>query len=299
MPEITFRALRYAVDEAAASLWRGRQAGLLSVLTSTVALFILGGVLMVTTNLRQVADDWSRTAEVSVYLHDEATAEDRAAVERLLAPGPVVASHEFVSKAQALERFKATFSDLASTVSTLENNPLPASFEVRLHPDARTGSGVDNLVSSLRSAAGVADVRYDHQWLDRLLGAIGAVRTLGFILSGFLVITAALTVANVVRLALHARRDEIEIMQLIGAPSAFVRGPFVVEGLFQGGIGAGAALILLGIAYVGLRARYLGALSGAVDLAQIRFLSPLLSVGLVVGGMVVGCLGGWLASRRA
>ncbi len=101
-----------------------------------------------------------------------------------------------------------------------------------------------------------------------------------------------------VRLALHARRDEIEIMQLVGAPPVYIRGPFVVEGVLQGGIGAVLALLLLVVSYLALRGRYLAPLAAAVNLSSVRFLSLGLCVLLLVGGMLVGCLGGFVASRQ-
>ena len=110
---------------------------------------------------------------------------------------------------------------------------------------------------------------------------------------------AALTVATVVRLALHARRDEIEIMQLVGAPQAYIRGPFVMEGILQGGIGATVALVLLA---VGLPAPF-----GVAIWCRSRRPSIFRRCGfcrsgfaflLLVGGMMVGCLGGFVASRR-
>src|SRR6266568_2659135 len=103
------RALRYAVDEASASLWRGRQSGLLSTGAIGVALFVLGGFLLTTSNLQRLGDEWSRSAEMSVYLTDDVTSAERAVIEGLIAPGPLVAGFESVSKAQALERFKQTF----------------------------------------------------------------------------------------------------------------------------------------------------------------------------------------------
>ena len=102
-------ALRYALDEAVVSLWRGRRSGVLSTATIGIALFVLGGFLLFTSNLDRLGDEWSRAAELSVYLVDEVTAADRALVERLLVPGPLVASVEFVSKEAALQRFKQTF----------------------------------------------------------------------------------------------------------------------------------------------------------------------------------------------
>jgi cell division transport system permease protein len=142
---------------------------------------------------------------------------------------------------------------------------------------------------------GVADVRYDRQWLTRVMSAINVIRAVGFVLGLVLTVAAALAVANVVRLALYARRDEVEIMELVGAPQAFIRGPFVMEGVLQGGVGALLALATLGAAFLILRGRYLDPLAQAVSLTSIRFL-PVETCALVLtGGMAVGCVGGLIA----
>jgi cell division transport system permease protein len=143
---------------------------------------------------------------------------------------------------------------------------------------------------------GVADVRYDRQWLTRVLSAIDVIRGVGLVLGSVLAIAAALTVANVVRLALYARREELEIMNLVGAPQVYVRGPFVMEGVLQGGLGAVVALLALGGAFFALQARYLLPLASALNVSSIHFLPVELCVLLVAGGMAVGCLGGLVAA---
>jgi cell division transport system permease protein len=293
------RALRYAFDEALLSLWRGRQSGILSTLTIALALFVLGAFLVVTANLERLGAEWSSAAEMSVYLTDDATIEQRKGIEGLLTPGDLVASHEYVSKQDALVRFKQTFRDLATAVDTLGDNPLPASYEVRLRSESATQSGLDNLVANLRQMPGVADVRYDRQWIARVLSAIRIIRTVGVVLGLVLTFAAALTVANVVRLALFARRDELDIMQLVGAPQAYVRGPFVMEGVLQGGIGAVIALLALIAAFLALRGRYLVPLASAINLSSIRFLPVELCLLLVAGGMAVGCVGGLVAAWKS
>jgi cell division transport system permease protein len=292
------RALQYAFEEAVGSLRRGRQSGVLSTGTIALALFVLGGFLLATSNLRRLGDEWSRAAELSIYLKDDASGAERAALERMLAPGPVVASYEFVSKDQALARFKETFADLATAVNPVEGNPLPASYEVRLQTTAEARQGVDRLADTLRGTDGVVDVRYDREWLDRLLSAVSVLRLVGLGLGLVLIGASALTVATVVRLSLFARHDEIEIMQLVGAPQAYVRGPFVMEGILQGGLGAAVALVALALGYFAIRGRYLVPLAQSLNLSSIRFLSPALCLVLLVGGMLVGCLGGLVASRR-
>ena len=288
------RAWRYAFDEALASLRRGRRSGALSTATIAVALFVLGTFLITTSNLERLGREWSNSAQLSVYLNDGITAAERATIERTLAPGNVVASLQYVSKADALARFKKTFSDLTSTLDGLGENPLPASFEVQLLGGA--DSVVDLLVAELRQLPGVADVRYDREWLARLVAAINVVRVVGGVLGALLTVAAALTVANVVRLGLYARRDELDIMELVGAPSAYVRGPFVMEGTLQGGLGALAALAALGVVFLALRGRYLVPLAQAINLSAVRFLPVELCVLLVAGGMLVGCIGGLVAA---
>jgi cell division transport system permease protein len=290
------RALQYAFDEAIASLWRGRQSGLLSTATIAVALFVLGAFLIITSNLEQLGREWGRAAQMSVYLADDVTVEDTKEIERLLAPGGIVQSFSYVSKADALRQFKETFSDLAAGFDSIEENPLPASYEIRLSPDAGGGNSVDNLATSLRQAPGVDDVRYDREWLDRLSGGVRVIRGIGLLLGGVLTIAAALTVANVVRLALYARRDELEIMELVGAPQAYIRGPFVMEGILQGGIGAAVALAALAVVFLALHGRYLTPLATAVNLTSVRFLPLGLCVLMLTGGMAVGCLGGLVAA---
>jgi cell division transport system permease protein len=290
------RALQYAFEEAFASLWRGRQAGLLSTLTIALALFVLGGFLAVTANLERLGAEWSNAAELSVYLKDDITPDQRRAVEAVLTPSDLVAVHEYVSKSDALARFKQTFGDLAGAVDGVGGNPLPASLEVRLRPGPGVSGRVDSLAAQLREMAGVADVRYDRQWLTRVLSAINVVRGVGLFLGLVLTIAAALTVANVVRLALYARRDELDIMNLVGAPQAYVRGPFIMEGVLQGGIGALLALTALAAAFFALQARYLVPLASALNISSIHFLPFELCVVMIVGGMAVGCLGGLVAA---
>jgi cell division transport system permease protein len=291
-------ALRYAVDEALTSLWRGRQSGMLSTITIALALFVLGGFLLVTSNLQRLAAAWSSAAEMSVYLKDGVTATERGAIENVLASAGIATAREYVSKDAALTRFKQAFGDLSLAVDTAGDNPLPASYEVRLPTASGDREDVEGLATRLRPMAGVVDVRYDRQWLDRLQAAITVIQGVGFVLGSVLVIAAALTVGNVVRLALHARRDEIEIMQLVGAPQVYIRGPFVMEGILQGGTGAALALVGLLAAFVVVRARYLVPLASTIDMSSVRFLPVGLCAVVVGGGMLVGCVAGLVAARN-
>jgi cell division transport system permease protein len=292
------RGLQYFVSEAMLSLWRGRRSSALSILTITIALFILSLFLLVSGNLERVVGEWSRSAEFSVYLRDDAAPSDRAAVETALRGDPAVAGVDLVSKDEALARFRRNFPDLAPATAGAPDNPFPASFEARLGSSAVDTSALEKLARRTGAMPGVADVRYDRRWLDRLASLGVFVRYAGLLLAGVLVLAAVLTVTNVVRLALYARRDEVEIMELVGAPMVFIRGPFVCEGIIQGGFGAGLALVLLRLALELAKPRLAAIAGGLFDAQGLAFI-PGATIALVVaGGMLVGCLGGFVAARR-
>jgi cell division transport system permease protein len=292
------RAFNYFVSEAAASLWRGRKAAILSVLTIAGGLFVLGFFLVLNSNLQRLVGRWTESAELSVYLKDDATPEQLRIVDDLISGSGLATEREYISKDQAVARFKQDFPDLAGATSRLETNPFPASFEIRLKPEVReAGGAVDNLATTMAGLRGVADVRYDRRWLTRLNSVVRLLRALGFGVILLLAFASALTVANVVRLAASAREDEIEIMTLVGAPLAYVRGPFIVEGVLQGGVGALVAIVLLCLAFAAANARYGATAAQAVGLGAITFLPWSLGFLIVVGGMLLGCLGGLIVAR--
>jgi cell division transport system permease protein len=292
------RALQYSLKEAAASLWRSRRSASLAVLTIAAGLFVLGFFLVVNTNLRRVLDRWSQAAELSIYLTDDITREQLQSIEQVVERSGLAAARQYVSKADAASRFRQDFPDLASTADQLDRNPFPASYEIRLHPHARAaGEVVDALANQLSHTAGVADVRYDRRLLVRLSAAIRIVGGVGAVIVLLLAVAAALTVANVVRLAAHARREEIEIMQLVGAPLVFVRGPFVAEGVLQGGGGALVAVAALWIAFLAGRGRYGQLASEALGIGGFTFLPVGQCLLLIVGGMLLGCIGGLIVAR--
>jgi cell division transport system permease protein len=292
------RALNYFISEAAASLWRGRKAAILSILTIAGGLFVLGFFLVLNSNIQRLVGRWTESAELSVYLKDDVTEDQLRMVDDLIAGSGLAAERAYISKGQASARFKQDFPDLAGATSRLESNPFPASFEIQLKPEVRdAGGAVDNLSTTLAGLQGVADVRYDRRWLTRLNSVVRLLRSLGLGIILLLAFASALTVASVVRLAATAREDEIEIMTLVGAPLAYVRGPFVIEGVLQGGVGALVAMVLLWTVFAAANARYGAAAAQSVGLGGITFLPWFLSVLIVLGGMLLGCLGGLIVAR--
>jgi cell division transport system permease protein len=293
------RALEYALKQAWASLWRGRASTVFAIVAIALAMTVLGTLLLLTSNAEQLVSQWTSAAEFSVYLRDDATSEQRGTIESVIDESGVAAGRDYVSKPQALTRFRRDFADLAALTTGFDDNPFPASVEVRVRPEAERDGRAEALVKRVATLPGVADVRYDREWLARLGSGLDAVRGAGLALALLMAVAAALTVAAVVRLGLHARRDEIEIMKLVGSPMTFIRGPFVAEGLLQGGIGAVLALVLLWLGFVLATAWWGSQLTTLLDGTSLRFLPLRMAALLVGGGMMVGAAGGFTASRHA
>jgi len=289
----------YAFEEALASLWRSGRSALVSIGTIAIAFTTLGGFLLLSVNVQGVLDRWLEAAEISVYMHDTATNVEREALEQMLRARPEVAAVEYVSKERALQRFRDDFPELADVTASLSQNPFPPALEVRLRTDANADAAAETLARDVSGRAGVGDVQFDRRWLARLLGVVTSARVAGAVVAGILMLGAAFTVGAVVRLSLYARRDELEIMALVGAPFSYIRGPFVVEGLLLGGLGAAVALAAVSILY-SLLGRWIGSdLAGLAGAGQLRFLGLAEIAIMLVGGLSVGAAAGTLASRAA
>lgn len=292
------RSVEYAFRQGGASLWRGRSSSAFAVLAIALALVVLGALLLLTWNAEQLLSQWTNAAEFSVYLRDDASSEQRGAVETAIDQGGLADGREYVSKAEALTRFRREFTELAELTAGFDENPFPASIEVQVRQGI-AHEAAEALVKRLVALPGVADVRYDRDWLTRVGAGLGTIRAAGFALAMLMALAAAVTVATVVRLGLRARRDELEIMELVGAPLAFIRGPFVAEGFMQGGIGALLAITTLWIGFLAGMTWWGAGLNALLDGATVQFLPIRLCGYLLLGGMLVGSVGGLVAAREA
>lgn len=292
------RAFEYAFRQGGASLWRSRGSSAFAVLAIALAIIVLGALLLLTWNGERLLARWSAAAEFSVYLRDDATSEQRGAIETAIDQSGLAAGRDYVSKAEALTRFRREFAELSELTTGFDENPFPASIEVRVRPGGERDAA-EALVRRLIATPGVADARYDKDWLSRVGAGLGTIRAAGFALGVLMAVAAAVTVATVVRLGLRARRDELEIMELVGAPLVFIRGPFVAEGFLQGGIGALLAITSLWVGFLVAMAWWGTDLNSLLDGGAVQFLPIRLNLYLVLGGMLVGSVGGLVAAREA
>ncbi len=290
------RALGYFFEEAIVSLWRSRLVNALSVGSIAISLFVLGAFFTVASNLNEVVERWAEKVQVTFFLEDGLEPRILKSLEDRLAGDAAVERLESVSREAALERFQTLFRDLSALPDDLGENPFPASVEVTISAPHRTPENVRRFVDAHGDAPGVEEVQYDLLWIERLGTLVHLVRGVGGFLGGILMLAGVFTISNVIRLTIYARQDELDIMRLVGATQAYVRGPFVVEGMLQGGLGG---LASVGLLWLTFRIAARDALAASDLLGRAAVLLPMeMCVAIIAGGIIVGIVGSLVSLGR-
>jgi cell division transport system permease protein len=293
------RFLAFSIGRAWRGFWRNALMSLAATATMVLMLVLLAGFWLVQAGLGAGVSYVEEKVEVVADLRDVAGAEDALTVPAVelmarLAADPSVRSVSFVSKEEALARFRARLAERgqADITGFLERNPLPASLEVKLVDPRRYESAVETLRGADDIVQQVVEVK---RLVDRLTTVTGVLRTGGTVLLLLVGFTVLFIIVNTIRLAVVARATEVEIMRLVGASDAFIRWPFIFEGAFVGLAGAVIALGLLALA------------AGPVSELMYGFFRVLpIEVGnlqrdvvvLVLGtGVGLGTLGAWISVR--
>ena len=291
--------LRYFVFDAVDEWRHSPGPNLLATATLAAVLFVAGLNFLVLANLKAHVGRWKNDLRVSVYLVDSSPAAEVDTLYAKVLAVPGVVRVERVDKAEALRRFRASFSDLADVPGELGTNPLPASLEVVLDSGPQARDTARAVGDAIAGAAAVEEVRYDQAFLDRVDALLDVARWGGAGLGLVVLTAAAFVVSSVLRLTVYARRDEIDIMHLVGAPPMLVRGPFLVAGIAQGLAGGLLGLFLVEAVRRAAR-RYVGAHPGELfDLAAGSALPLGPSCFVVFVGAALGFASAWFAVREA
>ena len=292
------RTVSYLLREAWANIWTNRTTTMVAILTTGFTLACVGIFLLLYVNLRAAAGWLQDDIKIMVYLDDRISAATLAEVEQQLRSDRAVAALHFISKDQALGEFKAQFPSESHLLEGLGQNPLPASFVITLSPAFRSPDAVRRWAERVGRITGVAKVDYNQDWIDALSTLVRSIELVAIGIGLVLSAAAVTIIANTIRLTLIARRDEIAILQLIGATKAFIRVPYLLEGAVLGGLGSGLSLLMLKTLYeLSLQQiRTTGRLSGLEQL--VMFFPWSICLMLVAVGVGLGFAGSFVSLRR-
>lgn len=234
------------VQEAMKNVSRHRLLSLATTITIALILMVFGLFLLIFFNLRSLGGSLREQVMVTVYLRDDLTSEEIRNLEDRIGQESAVATVKFTSKAEALAEFQKRLKGQAGILQALGENPLPASFDIKLKADDQTPAAVKQLAQDIRLMRGVEEVQDGLDWLDPILALASFIRILGLGIGVLLAIAVVTITSNTIRLSTYTRTEEIELMRLIGAKEGFIRAPFFIEGAVLGLLSAVVALLSLG-----------------------------------------------------
>ncbi len=266
--------------------------------TITLALLIVSLFLLVFVNLENATDSLSERVQVTVYFDNELTSQDQAMYREKIMVLPGVSRVSYVTRDEALKRFKNRLRGQETLLEGVGAEVLPTSFEIALKRSHRETASVENFVSALKRIPGITEVQYGEEWVRRFNSFLNFLRLLGALLGGFLVIAATFIVSNTIKLTIYSRRDELDIMSLVGATRFFIKAPFLLEGLIQGIVGSTLSVLLLFGLYEGFLHNAGSFLTFNPASSGLSFLSLEYIAGLLLAGAVLGFVGSLTSLKR-
>jgi cell division transport system permease protein len=287
--------LNYFLSETAVNLKRNLLMTIAAISTVAISLLLLGGAQILQLVVANVTSTWEGKVEVSVFLRSDVTEGELDGLRSDLARMPEIETFTYVSKTQAYEEFKELYADKPELYEVLPKDSLPASFRVSLVDAA----DAEEVAARVQGSPGIDDVNFGGDIIRRLLQVNTLLRAVTLGMSAVLMVAAAALIANTIRLAIYARREEISIMKLVGATNWFIRIPFMFEGVFAALTGAiVSSIVLLGAneLFFSKMGDFLAFLGPVFSFSAWEITKVLLI--LVGGGVAVGLFGSVLALRR-
>ena len=272
--------------EALLSFRRSTLMSMAAILSTTTILLIVGIFLLISVNLNLFLENLESQLEIVVYLEDNISQAEINNLKSNIASIDEIKEVKFVSKEEAYQNLLKNLGEQKDILSAIEKNPLPASFEIQVK-DPKVIEQIANRIAEFKK---VEEVEYGQEIAEKLLNFTYVFRRAGMLVLALLVFASILIISNIIKITVYARRNEIEIMSLVGATAWFVKWPFIIEGFLQGFISAILSTIILynfyffAINKVHQAIPFLPLVVDNVDLLPI-------GIAIVLLGSVVGILG--------
>jgi cell division transport system permease protein len=277
-------------------IFKNRFLNLVTIITISLSILIASAFTLFFVNTSDIINSWKKGLRIMAYLKpgiDNGGLKDlKLAIQAL----DGVDNIQFISKQEALSRLKAQMAHQASLFENLTQNPLPDSIEIRMTAATDSWQNIDSLAAQIEALPQIDEVEYGQRWVGRFAQIISLFRLAGYAMGTLFFMATIFIVANTIRLVIYSRRDEVEIMRLVGATDNFIKIPFYFEGLIQGALGALIGLVMLYIAFIFVSSNVeKGFFPG---LFRFHFLSPTVLLAILMISMLVGWLGCFISLKQ-
>lgn len=283
---------KYVLAEVLVGLWRNVTMTIAMMITMTVSLSMLGASLLMYLQVDKMKEFYYSQVEVSIYLKNDVTPEQRSDLENKLKADGLVDRYIYETKEQAYENFKKMFGDAPDMVQSVGPNEMPESFRVKLK-DPTQFEAID---TEYKELPGISTIVDQQQLLAKVFDVLGAIQALSLIVAGVMGVAALLLVANTIQVAAYSKRREVAVMKLVGASNWFIQMPFVLEAVFAAVIGALLSGIMLIVVKVFVLEGSLEALTNL--LTPLRWADVLLMFPVLAGvGGLISAVTAWVTLR--
>jgi cell division transport system permease protein len=288
--------LNQTVRRAFRDIYNNLYLHLICVITISLSVFILSAFALFYMNATELLDAWKKGVRVIAYLAGDLSEERIEEVETRIESLQNVADVAFVSRERAFAALKADIGEQASLLEGLQHNPLPDAFEIRVAGSMASIDSVASLAASVKALEEVEDVDYARKWLSRFAGVYKLFRVTGLALVAMFFIATVFIVSNTLRLILYSRREEIEVMRIVGADERFIKSPFYLEAVFMALAGGFLGLFSLYLTYMATVPRF--APQSLFSFYEIRFLPAAAWLTIIFLSVVIGWAGCHFSIKR-
>ena len=281
-----------AIDD----IFKNRFLNLITVVTISLSILITSAFILFFVNTSDMINSWKKGLRIMAYLKPGLDTNELDYLMRTIRSLEGVQTLRYITKEEAFNRLKTQMKHQASLLENLTENPLPDSFEIRMTASTASWQKIDSLAAKIEILTQIKQVEYGQRWVGRFIHMITLFRLAGYAMGTLFCMAAIFIVANTIRLVIYSRHEEVEIMRLVGATDRFIKIPFYIVGIIQGALGAVIGLAMLYFIYylVFIKVNQ----DFMPDLFTIKFLPLAILGGILIGSMLVGCLGCYISLKQ-
>lgn len=286
--------MRYTVRAAFQSLYHERWINLLSMLSMATGLLIIAIAVISLYNINLFSRKLPERFSMVAYLRDELSEVERDQIISTIKKADLVERIKYISKEDALKELRSSLKEADYILEGLNQNPLPASIEIRLRKEAVSPDSVSRFVLSLKKMKGIEDVQYGEKFLISLHSIKRGLEVLGLIITSVMIIGTIFISYSTVKILFYRKKEEIETLKLLGSTTGFIRTPFLIEGGIIGFASGLIGMLFLLLFYYAVFVR----LGATIPLVKSAVFYPSMSLPLPAAGLVLGIIGALIAIGR-
>ncbi len=284
------------VTRAIKDIFKNGYLNTVAVTTIALSIFIVSAFGLFVLNTNDMITAWKKGIRIMAYLRSGISNEKLVEIEFKIKQHDGVQDAHFISKEEALIFLREKMKGQSSLLEDLDKNPLPDAFEISLALSLKDMTDIETLAERIESIPLVTDVEYGQVWLKRFVNIFNLFRLAAFGMGGLFFMASVFIIGNTIRLVLYSRREEIEIMRLVGATERFIKIPFYIEGFILGALGGLIGIIASFLGFLLVSSNIFQGISS--DLFMIRFFPSDISLGIILCSIFVGWLGCYLSLKQ-